>query len=135
MCFSPAFRQRLLRRPLGWLLALLALVALQAHAMQRIALPASMAGMDPELCSAMVVTATAPDSADPANAGLPDGSGSTHCQHACVGPLGGLDLLAVTPTEPLVGAGLNRYDAPTLLQASPVCAAWPSGRPRAPPQL
>lgn len=132
MCFSPAFRQRLLRRPLGWLLALLALVALQAHAMQRMALPVSMAGMDPELCSAMVVAAT--PGVEPADAGVPAGAGSLHCQQACVGAPGGLDLLAVTPIESLAGVGPDRHDAPTLPQATPVCAAWPTGQPRAPPQ-
>lgn len=109
---------RVCRRPLGWLLVLLALCSLQVHAFQRVAAADPMAGMDPDICFSMSLDHAA--------------GGPAHCQHDCV--CLHLNLLAPPMAEIGLPAAVRQFEYLTLAMDALGSPAWPSGQPRGPPR-
>lgn len=120
---------RVCRRPLGWLLVLLALCSVQVHAFQRLTASDPMAGMDPDICFSMSSDfAAAGNVADADHAA----GGFAQCQHDCVC----LHLNLLAPPMTVIGlpAAARQFEHLTLAMDAPVSAAWPSGQPRGPPR-
>jgi hypothetical protein len=128
---------RVRRRPLGWLLVLLALCSLQVHAFQRVMASDAMAIMDPDICYALgAADAPAIDPGSDFVTASSDGDAADHdhghCSHDCV--CAHLNLMAPAPAMLALMAVPPRFELLAAAEDAPVSPAWPSGQPRGPPQ-